>query len=113
MVNSERTLTHCGGALSPPGEALRLRGNPVQWAAAAGPGDRNPVRYRNDGVSQDLHTQADGAYVYACRDAARVARDVDEALRGIVAQQSGRSPKSAAACRYALSAERRYVRNVY
>jgi sulfite reductase (NADPH) flavoprotein alpha-component len=56
---------------------------------------------------------ADGAYVYVCGDAARMARDVDEALQGIVAQQSGRSPKSAAAYLYAMSAERRYVRDVY
>jgi sulfite reductase alpha subunit-like flavoprotein len=55
----------------------------------------------------------DGAYVYVCGDAARMARDVDEALQGIVAQQSGRSPKSAAAYVYAMSAERRYVRDVY
>jgi NADPH-dependent sulfite reductase flavoprotein alpha-component len=108
MVNSERTLTHCGAALPPPGEALpdwqlicrvatamgfpgfefnsaadvfaelagfhnprtgwdlrgvdyhRLRRNPVQWPAAPGSGDRNPIRYRNDGVSQDLHTDAEG-----------------------------------------------------
>ena len=55
----------------------------------------------------------DGAYVYVCGDAARMARDVDETLQGIVAQQSGRSPKSAAAYLYAMSAERRYVRDVY
>jgi sulfite reductase (NADPH) flavoprotein alpha-component len=55
----------------------------------------------------------DGAYVYVCGDAARMARDVHEALQGIVAQQSGRSPKSAAAYLYAMSAERRYVRDVY
>jgi sulfite reductase alpha subunit-like flavoprotein len=55
----------------------------------------------------------DGAYVYVCGDAARMAHDVDEALRGIVAQQSGRSPKSAAAYLYAMSAERRYERDVY
>jgi sulfite reductase (NADPH) flavoprotein alpha-component len=108
MVNSERTLTHCGPAISPPGEALpdwqlicrvasamgypgfqfdsaaevftelaefhnprtgwdlrgvdyeRLRGGPVQWPAAPGCDDRNPIRYRNDGVSQDLHTAHDG-----------------------------------------------------
>ena len=56
---------------------------------------------------------ADGAYVYVCGDAARMARDVDETLRGIIAQQSGRSPKSAATYLQAMSAERRYVRDVY
>jgi sulfite reductase alpha subunit-like flavoprotein len=56
---------------------------------------------------------ADGAYVYVCGDAARMARDVDETLRGIIAQQSGRSPKSAATYLQAMSAERRYLRDVY
>jgi NADPH-dependent sulfite reductase flavoprotein alpha-component len=56
---------------------------------------------------------ADGAHVYVCGDAARMARDVDETLRGIIAQQSGRSPKSAAAYLQAMSAERRYVRDIY
>jgi sulfite reductase alpha subunit-like flavoprotein len=56
---------------------------------------------------------ADGAHVYVCGDAARMARDVDETLRGIIAAQSGRSPKSAAAYLQAMSAERRYVRDVY
>ncbi|WP_428343048.1 molybdopterin-dependent oxidoreductase [Mycobacterium sp.] len=56
---------------------------------------------------------ADGAYVYVCGDASRMARDVDEALWGIIAQQSARSPKSAAAYLQAMSAERRYVRDVY
>ena len=108
MVNSERTLTHCGPAMGPPGEALpdwqlicrvatamgypgfefdsaadvfaeladfhnprtgwdlrgvdyqRLRRGPVQWPAAPGCADRNPIRYRNDGISQDLHTADDG-----------------------------------------------------
>ncbi len=56
---------------------------------------------------------ADGAYVYVCGDAARMARDVDETLRGIIAQQSGRSPQSATSYLHAMSAERRYVRDVY
>jgi len=39
----------------------RLRDGPVQWPSA--PGDesgRNPVRYLNDGVSQELHRDVDG-----------------------------------------------------
>ncbi|MDY6996068.1 MAG: bifunctional nitrate reductase/sulfite reductase flavoprotein subunit alpha [Actinomycetota bacterium] len=38
----------------------RLRETPVQWPAAPGCADRNPLRYLNDGVSQDLFTAADG-----------------------------------------------------
>lgn len=38
----------------------RLRQAPVQWPVAPEGADRNPVRYLNDGVSQTLHTHADG-----------------------------------------------------
>ena len=43
----------------------RLRDTPVQWPcppedSPAGSHDRNPIRYLNDGVSQDLFTDADG-----------------------------------------------------
>ncbi|MCB0950178.1 MAG: molybdopterin-dependent oxidoreductase, partial [Mycobacterium sp.] len=47
----------------------RLREDPVQWpcpprvdpeGSAGDCADRNPIRYLNDGVSQDLHTDADG-----------------------------------------------------
>ncbi|GAB7184494.1 predicted molibdopterin-dependent oxidoreductase YjgC [Kitasatospora sp. Ki12] len=38
----------------------RLRGTPVQWPAAPGGPDRNPVRYLNDGVSQALLEREDG-----------------------------------------------------
>ncbi|WP_053693646.1 bifunctional nitrate reductase/sulfite reductase flavoprotein subunit alpha [Streptomyces sp. WM6372] len=39
----------------------RLRGGPVQWPAAPGGPDRNPVRYLNDGVSQTLAERPDGS----------------------------------------------------
>ncbi|TWS22741.1 molybdopterin-dependent oxidoreductase [Tsukamurella sputi] len=54
-----------------------------------------------------------GAHLYVCGDAARMARDVDEALRGIVAEHGHMAPRSADAYVAALSAERRYVRDVY
>lgn len=43
----------------------RLRETPVQWPCppeglSASLSDRNPIRYLNDGVSQDLHTDMDG-----------------------------------------------------
>ncbi|BBX16065.1 molybdopterin oxidoreductase [Mycolicibacterium duvalii] len=39
----------------------RLREGPVQWPCASEDADdRNPIRYLNDGVSQDLHTTAGG-----------------------------------------------------
>ncbi|MET9619125.1 molybdopterin-dependent oxidoreductase, partial [Kitasatospora indigofera] len=39
----------------------RLREVPVQWPAAPGGPDRNPVRYLNDGVSQSLAEHPDGS----------------------------------------------------
>ena len=38
----------------------RLAGGPLQWPVGPGAGERNPIRYRNDGVSQPLRTRADG-----------------------------------------------------
>ncbi|GAA2657025.1 bifunctional reductase [Paractinoplanes durhamensis] len=38
----------------------RLAGGPVQWPAPPGAGDRNPIRYRNDGSSQPLRSGPDG-----------------------------------------------------
>jgi sulfite reductase (NADPH) flavoprotein alpha-component len=55
----------------------------------------------------------DGAYFYVCGDAMRMARDVDEALREIVAHH-GRMPKEdAAAYVKQLAADKRYARDVY
>jgi sulfite reductase (NADPH) flavoprotein alpha-component len=40
----------------------RLRETPVQWpCASAEQSDRNPIRYRNDGISQPLKLHADGS----------------------------------------------------
>ncbi|MDG6103522.1 bifunctional nitrate reductase/sulfite reductase flavoprotein subunit alpha [Dactylosporangium aurantiacum] len=39
----------------------RLREGPVQWPAAPGAAARNPIRYRNDGVSQRLLEGPDGS----------------------------------------------------
>ena len=55
----------------------------------------------------------DGAHVYVCGDASRMAKDVDRTLKGIVAQHGRLSPKSAEAYVKALAAEKRYVRDVY
>lgn len=38
----------------------RLREGPVQWPAPEGAGIRNPIRYLNDGVSQDPYTDPEG-----------------------------------------------------
>ncbi|WP_341267600.1 bifunctional nitrate reductase/sulfite reductase flavoprotein subunit alpha [Gordonia malaquae] len=54
-----------------------------------------------------------GAHVYVCGDASRMARDVDDALREIVAQQGRLAPHSADQYVTALAADHRYVRDVY
>ena len=54
-----------------------------------------------------------GAHLYVCGDASRMARDVEAALRMIVEQHGGRSPEAAKAYLQALSADKRYLRDVY
>lgn len=54
-----------------------------------------------------------GGHIYVCGDASRMARDVDETLRRIVAEQGRLSPTAADAYVTALAAERRYVRDIY
>ena len=55
----------------------------------------------------------EGAYVYVCGDASRMARDVDAALHEVVVRGGGRTPAQAAAYVQALTAARRYRRDVY
>jgi sulfite reductase (NADPH) flavoprotein alpha-component len=55
----------------------------------------------------------DGAHFYVCGDATRMAKDVDDALKGVVAQYGKLAPASAASYVQALAAEKRYVRDVY
>jgi len=55
----------------------------------------------------------DGARVYVCGDAARMAKDVDQALRDIVTVHGGLDEAGAAAHLRRLAADKRYVRDVY
>jgi NADPH-dependent sulfite reductase flavoprotein alpha-component len=55
----------------------------------------------------------DGAHVYVCGDASRMARDVDRALRDIARDHGGLAEDEAAAWVKWLAAERRYCRDVY
>ena len=54
-----------------------------------------------------------GAYFYVCGDALHMAKDVDAALRQIVAEQGDMSAEAAAAYVEALSKDKRYRRDVY
>ncbi|MGW9265392.1 molybdopterin-dependent oxidoreductase [Gordonia terrae] len=68
------------------------------------------MREHGEELYQWLH---DGAHVYVCGDATKMAKDVDATLKGIVAQHGRRSPASAESYVKALAADKRYVRDVY
>ncbi|MEU5824737.1 bifunctional nitrate reductase/sulfite reductase flavoprotein subunit alpha [Streptomyces sp. NPDC047803] len=55
----------------------------------------------------------DGAHFYVCGDAARMAKDVDLALRDIAVAHGGLDPEAAALYVKQLAADKRYVRDVY
>jgi sulfite reductase (NADPH) flavoprotein alpha-component len=55
----------------------------------------------------------DGAHIYVCGDAQRMARDVDAALAHIVAKQGGMDISAAKAYLAGLTREGRYQRDVY
>jgi sulfite reductase (NADPH) flavoprotein alpha-component len=54
-----------------------------------------------------------GAVIYICGDAERMAKDVDAALHDIVIEQGGMSEAEAKRYVETLSAEHRYLRDVY
>jgi sulfite reductase (NADPH) flavoprotein alpha-component len=54
-----------------------------------------------------------GAHVYVCGDATRMARDVDAALRELFVEHGGLDAESASAALTRLGDERRYLRDVY
>ncbi len=55
----------------------------------------------------------EGAHFYVCGDAARMAKDVDAALKAVVAEHGGLSDDKANEYVARLAKERRYVRDVY
>lgn len=55
----------------------------------------------------------EGAYVYVCGDAARMAKDVDKALLEIIAEQGGFSAEEAEEYLDGLREDKRYQRDVY
>ena len=63
---------------------------------------------------RELHAWIEqGAHVYVCGDAARMARDVHAALRDVIVEQGAKSLDEAEATLSRLAAERRYSRDVY
>lgn len=59
------------------------------------------------------HWLQDGARLYVCGDASRMAKDVDQALRDIAVTHGGMTEGEAAAYMKQLATEKRYVRDVY
>lgn len=55
----------------------------------------------------------EGAHFYVCGDAKRMAKDVDDALKKIVAQEGKMSEEQAAAYVAEMSTSKRYARDVY
>jgi sulfite reductase alpha subunit-like flavoprotein len=54
-----------------------------------------------------------GAHFYVCGDASRMAKDVDRTLRSIITTHGGLTEQAADTYVKRLSAEKRYVRDVY
>lgn len=54
-----------------------------------------------------------GAYFYMCGDAARMAKDVEAALLGIISSQGNLSPEEAAEYLAAMQKDKRYRKDVY
>ena len=72
------------------------------------------VQHRMREVGRDLWSWlADGAHVYVCGDALRMAKDVEPVLTEIVAQHSGRTPAEAVKFIAELKAAGRYQADVY
>jgi sulfite reductase (NADPH) flavoprotein alpha-component len=55
----------------------------------------------------------EGAHFYVCGDAKRMAKDVDDALRQVIAKEGGRTPEEAKAYLDRMKDEKRYQRDVY
>jgi len=55
----------------------------------------------------------DGAHVYVCGDAVKMAKDVDDALHRVIATHGGISPEAAADFVKQLKKDKRYQRDVY
>jgi len=72
------------------------------------------VQHRMREVGRDLWSWLnDGAHIYVCGDAQRMAKDVEAALTDIVAEHGGCSPANAKTFVAELKAKGRYQADVY
>ncbi|GAA4988893.1 hypothetical protein GCM10025734_14880 [Kitasatospora paranensis] len=97
-------------------EAFRAGGHLDRLDVAFSRDQRNKIyvqdRMREQGPRLWRWLQ-EGAHFYVCGDAGRMAKDVDQALREIVATHGGLDEESAAAYVRQLASDKRYVRDVY
>jgi sulfite reductase (NADPH) flavoprotein alpha-component len=76
--------------------------------------EKTYVQHRMREVARDLWSWiGEGAHIYVCGDALRMAKDVDSVLTEIVAQQSGRAPAEAVKFIAELKTQGRYQADVY
>ncbi len=72
------------------------------------------VQHRMLERSRDVYAWLqDGAYLYVCGDAGKMASDVEAALLSIISKESGKSREAAAKYLHAMHANKRYQRDVY
>jgi NADPH-dependent sulfite reductase flavoprotein alpha-component len=97
-------------------DALRRDGTLSRLDLAFSRDQRNKVyvqdRMREHGAQLWSWLQ-DGAHVYVCGDAGRMAKDVDRALRDVIAHHGRLDRDAAGAYVKELSSSKRYVRDVY
>jgi sulfite reductase (NADPH) flavoprotein alpha-component len=76
--------------------------------------EKTYVQHRMREVARDLWAWiGEGAHIYVCGDALRMAKDVESVLTEIVAQQGGRTAAEAATFIAELKAQGRYQADVY
>jgi sulfite reductase (NADPH) flavoprotein alpha-component len=76
--------------------------------------EKTYVQHRMREVARDLWAWiGEGAHIYVCGDALRMAKDVESALTDIVAEQGGRGAREAAKFIADLKAQGRYQADVY
>ncbi|MCX4741302.1 sulfite reductase subunit alpha [Streptomyces antibioticus] len=96
--------------------ALRERGvlTELDLAFSRDQAEKIYVQTRMRERSRELYAwMEDGAYVYVCGDASRMAKDVEAALLGVIGEQRGRGEDDAAEYLADLRRAKRYVRDVY
>lgn len=97
-------------------DELRKRGvlTELDLAFSRDQAEKVYVQTRMRERSRELYAWLEeGAHLYVCGDASRMAKDVEAALLGVIAEQRGRGDDDAAEYLADLRRAKRYVRDVY